>query len=160
MKTKFWIGMACLGVAVMALPSCEEDEHVCSLPAFAGFRIEPLVWSPGDSVTVTAAQSTYGNLLFTAEYRWTVECADTTFTRRYNVVYDNDKSDPYIGIRLPEDFSGNRANISFSVQYSYSATAPGSAPAGVQGEGLRGTITTTAASQLWGTGRGSYVHTW
>ena len=50
MNMKSWVGWACLGVAFLTLNACEEDEHVCTLPAFAGFRIEPLVWNPGDSV--------------------------------------------------------------------------------------------------------------
>ena len=160
MNMKSWVGWACLGVAFLTLNACEEDEHVCTLPAFAGFRIEPLVWNPGDSVTITAVQSSLGNLLFKAEYQWRVECQDTTFSKDDDVVYDADKSDPYIGIRLPSDFTGNRAVIRFSVQYSYSATAPTSAPAGIRGEGLYGSITTLPASQLWGSGSGTYTHSW
>ena len=68
--------------------------------------------------------------MYKAEYHWSVECTDTTFTKDYNVVYDADKSNPYIGIRLPDDFRGRMAKINFSVQYSYSATAPQSAPSG------------------------------
>lgn len=147
---------ACAAVAALALSACD-DEHVCSLPAFAGFRINPLTgWNAGDSVTITAVQSSLGDLIYKAEYRWSVVCDDTTFTKNYNVVYDVDKSDPYIGFRLPEGFSTESATINFSVQYSYSATAPTSAPAGVHGDGLYGSITTVPASQLYGTGSGSY----
>lgn len=148
---------ACAAVAALALSACDDDKNVCTLPAFAGFRIEPVTgWNAGDSVTVTAVQSSLGDLLYKAEYKWSVACDDTTFTKNYDVVYDLDKSDPYIGIRLPEGFSTTSATISFNVLYSYSATAPTSVPAGVHGEGLYGSITTVAASQLYGTGSGSY----
>ena len=160
MSMKSWMGLACIGAAALAFASCEEDKHVCTLPAFAGFRIEPSVWSAGDSVTVTAVQSSLGDLLFRAKYSWSVTCGDTTFTRDYDVVYDMDKSDPYIGIRLPDDVSVRSANISFSAEYSYSGTAPTSAPAGVKGDGLYGNIMTYPASQLWGTGSGSYTYSW
>ena len=116
--------LACLGAVAMTFVACEEDKHICTLPSFAGFRIEPTVWNAGDSVTITAVQQSLGDLLYKAEYHWSVECTDTTFTKDYNVVYDADKSNPYIGIRLPDDFRGRMAKINFSVQYSYSATAP------------------------------------
>ncbi len=156
---KSWMGVACIGAAALAFTACD-DENVCTLPAFAGFRIDNLDWQPGDSVTITAVQSSLGNLLFRADYTWSVQCTDTTFTKSYRVVYDVDKSDPYIGFRLPDDFTGNRAYISFSAEYSYSATAPTSAPAGMKGDGLYGTITSTAASQLYGSASGSYTYTW
>lgn len=160
MSMKFLKYAACAVAVTMAFSACEEDEHVCALPGFAGFRIEPIVWNPGDSVTITAVQYSLGNLLYKAEYRWSVACEDTTFTKNYDVVYDVDKSDPYIGIRLPDDFSGNRAAISFSVNYSYSATAPTEAPAATTQSGLYGRITSVAASQLWGTASGSYTLNW
>lgn len=148
----------CAAVAVLALSACDDDKHVCTLPAFAGFRIEPVAgWNAGDSVTVTAVQSSLGDLLYKAEYSWSVVCDDTTFTKNYDVVYDLDKSDPYIGFRLPEGFSTTTATINFNVQYSYSATAPTSAPAGVHVDGLYGSIRTVAASQLYGMGSGSYM---
>ena len=77
-------------------------------------------------------------------------------------MYDADKSNPYIGIRLPDDFRGRMAKINFSVQYSYSATAPQSAPSGSNSgqSGVYGSITTTAASQLYGSGRGAYTLSW
>ncbi len=111
---------------------------------------------------ITAVQQSLGDLLFKAEYHWSVECTDTTFTKDYNVVYDADKSNPYIGIRLPDDFSDSKAVINFNVQYSYSATAPQSAPSGSNAgqSGIYGRITTVAASQLWGTGSGSYTLSW
>ena len=124
MEMKSLMRLACLGAVAMAFVACEEDKHICTLPSFAGFRIEPTVWNAGDSVTITAVQQSLGDLLYKAEYHWSVECTDTTFTKDYNVVYDADKSNPYIGIRLPDDFRGRMAKINFSVQYSYSATAP------------------------------------
>lgn len=156
MEMKSLMRLACLGAVAMAFVACEEDKHICTLPSFAGFRIEPTVWNAGDSVTITAVQQSLGDLLYKAEYHWSVECTDTTFTKDYNVVYDADKSNPYIGIRLPDDFRGRMAKINFSVQYSYSATAPQSAPSGSNSgqSGVYGSITTTAASQLYGTGRG------
>lgn len=137
-------------------------ERTSVLPSFAGFRIDRMVWNAGDSVTITAVQQSLGDLLYKAEYHWSVECTDTTFTKDYNVVYDADKSDPYIGIRLPDDFRSRMAKINFSVQYSYSATAPQSAPSGSNSgqSGIYGSITTTAASQLYGTGSGSYTLSW
>ena len=162
MEMKSLMRLACLGAAAMTFVACEEDKHICTLPSFAGFRIEPTVWNAGDSVTITAVQQSLGDLLYKAEYHWSVECTDTTFTKDYNVVYDADKSNPYIGIRLPDDFRGRMAKIDFSVQYSYSATAPHSAPSGSNSvqAGVYGSITTTAASQLYGTGRGSYTLSW
>ena len=136
MEMKSLMRLACLGAVAMTFVACEEDKHICTLPSFAGFRIEPTVWNAGDSVTI--------------------------LTKDYNEVYDADKSNPYIGIRLPDDFRGRMAKINFSVQYSYSATAPQSAPSGSNSgqSGLYGSITTTAASQLYGTGRGSYTLSW
>ena len=162
MEMKSLMRLACLGAVAMAFVACEEDEHVCTLPSFAGFRIEPTVWNAGDSVTITAVQQSRGDLLYKAEYRWSVECADTAFTKNYNVVYDADKSDPYIGIRLPYDFRGSMAKISFSARYSYSATAPTSSPSGsASGQpGIYGSITTTATSQLYGEESGSYTLNW
>ena len=97
MNMKFLKIAACAAVAVAALSACEEDKHVCALPGFAGFRIEPLVWQPGDSVTITAVQYSLGYLLYKAEYRWSVACTDTTFTKNYEVVYDADKNEVYRG---------------------------------------------------------------
>lgn len=106
--------LACLGAVAMAFVACEEDKHICTLPSFAGFRIEPTVWNAGDSVTITAVQQSLGDLLYKAEYHWSVECTDTTFTKDYNVVYDADKSNPYIGIRLPDDFRSRMAKINLA----------------------------------------------
>ena len=39
--------LACLGAVAMAFVACEEDKHICTLPSFAGFRIEPTVWNAG-----------------------------------------------------------------------------------------------------------------
>ncbi|MCD8318106.1 MAG: hypothetical protein LUC45_04310 [Paraprevotella sp.] len=162
MKMKYLMPWACFAMVVTGLTACDNDDHVCTLPSFAGFRIEPAAWNAGDSVTITAVQRTLGNLLYRADYQWSVKCTDTTFTKSYRVVYDNDKSDPYIGFRLPAGFSGKQADISFKVQYSYSATAPQTAPSGGNDgqSGLYGSITTVAASQLWGSGSGSYTYTW
>ena len=160
MNMKFLKIAACAAVAVAALSACEEDKHVCVLPGFAGFRIEPLVWQPGDSVTITAVQYSLGDLLYKAEYRWSVACTDTTFTKNYEVVYDADKSDPYITFRPPAEFRDNRANIRCSVDYSHSATAPTEAPAATTQSGLYGLITTAPASQLYGTANGSYTLNW
>lgn len=161
MKLKSMIRLIGLG-AMMMLAACEEDKHICTLPSFAGFRIFPTTWHAGDSVTVTAVQHSLGDLLYKAEYYWRVECADTTFTRNYDVVYDVNKADPYIGIRLPEDFQGNRAKITFTVQYSYSATAPESVPVVPNGTqpGIYGRITVMPASQLYGSGSGTFTHSW
>ena len=56
--------LACLGAVAMAFVACEEDKHICTLPSFAGFRIEPTVWNAGDSVTITAVQQSLGDLLY------------------------------------------------------------------------------------------------
>ena len=58
--------LACLGAVAMAFVACEEDKHICTLPSFAGFRIEPTVWNAGDSVTITAVQQSLGDLLYKA----------------------------------------------------------------------------------------------
>ena len=39
--------LACLGAVAMAFVACEEDKHICTLPSFAGFRIEPTVLECG-----------------------------------------------------------------------------------------------------------------
>lgn len=136
------------------LVSCEE-KHISELPAFAGFRVTPTTWHSGDSVTVTAVQRTQGNLLFKAKYSWSVSCPDTTFSKTYEVVYDADKSDPYISFHIPENISGN-ANISFSAEYHYSATSPTSIPsASTGGNGLIGSIGVPSSSTLYGRCSGS-----
>ena len=81
MEMKSLMRLACLGAVAMAFVACEEDKHICTLPSFAGFRIEPTVWNAGDSVTITAVQQSLGDLLYKAEYHWSVECTDTTFTK-------------------------------------------------------------------------------
>lgn len=55
--------LACLGAAAMTFVACEEDKHICTLPSFAGFRIEPTVWNAGDSVTITAVQQSLGGFI-------------------------------------------------------------------------------------------------
>lgn len=54
MEMKSLMRLACLGAVAMAFVACEENKHICTLPSFAGFRIEPTVWNAGDSVTITA----------------------------------------------------------------------------------------------------------
>ena len=98
-----------LVLLTLGLVSCEE-KHISELPAFAGFRVTPTTWHSGDSVTVTAVQRSQGNLLFKAKYSWTVACQDTTFSKTYQVVYDNDKSDPNISFRIPQNITGNIAS--------------------------------------------------
>ena len=49
MEMKSLMRLACLGAVAMAFVACEEDKHICTLPSFAGFRIEPTVWNAGDS---------------------------------------------------------------------------------------------------------------
>ena len=68
MEMKSLMRLACLGAVAMAFVACEEDKHICTLPSFAGFRIEPTVWNAGDSVTITAVQQSLGDLLYKAEY--------------------------------------------------------------------------------------------
>ena len=143
-----------LVLLTLGLVSCEE-KHISELPAFAGFRVTPTTWHSGDSVTVTAVQRSQGNLLFKAKYSWTVACQDTTFSKTYQVVYDNDKSDPNISFRIPQNITGN-ASISFTAEYHYSATAPISIPtASTGGEGLIGSIGSPASSTLYGKCSGS-----
>ena len=60
MEMKSLMRLACLGAVAMAFVACEEDKHICTLPSFAGFRIEPTVWNAGDSVTITAVQQSLG----------------------------------------------------------------------------------------------------
>ena len=64
MEMKSLMRLACLGAVAMAFVACEEDKHICTLPSFAGFRIEPTVWNAGDSVTITAVQQSLGDLLY------------------------------------------------------------------------------------------------
>lgn len=148
--------------ALAALTSCNDEDHICVLPVYSGFSITPLDWEPGDSVTITAVQKSIGSLLYKAEYTWSVACADTTFSDSYDVVYDYEPYDPYISFTLPDDFSSTYATISFSAQFSYSATAPTSVENDydTSEEGIYGTISSYAASQLYGTASGSYVLTW
>ncbi len=153
--------LACLGAAVVAFAACEED-HVSIIPTFSGFRIEPLVWNAGDSVTITAVQLNKGDMLYEAEYHWRVACEDTVFTKIDSVVYDADKSDPYFGFRLPADFKGRKAEITFNAEYDCSSSTSQLAPGGSGSTqpGLYGRITTSVASQLYGMGSGTYTHTW
>ncbi len=169
MRKNLWLSWMCLMVVCLGVVSCEEDKHICTLPVFSGFRISPS-WNAGDSVTVVAVQQGQGDLLYRAEYRWSVHCErsisegqkDTTFVRNYKVVYDVDKADPYIGFRLPKDFTGKKARITFSAQYNYSATAPTSVPNGSNNgqSGVYGRITVSPASQLYGTASGEYTYSW
>ena len=64
MEIKSLMRLACLGAVAMTFVACEEDKHICTLPSFAGFRIEPTVWNAGDSVTITAVQQSLGDLLY------------------------------------------------------------------------------------------------
>ena len=45
MEIKSLMRLACLGAVAMTFVACEEDKHICTLPSFAGFRIEPTVWN-------------------------------------------------------------------------------------------------------------------
>ena len=40
MKMKSLMRLACLGAVAMTFVACEEDKHICTLPSFAGFRID------------------------------------------------------------------------------------------------------------------------
>lgn len=146
-----------LVMAAVGLVSCEEDKQSV-LPAFSGFRMNPAQWHAGDTVTVFAVQQVKGDGLYRATYEWAVACSDTTYTKTYKVVYDNDKSDPFIGFRLTKDVTGE-AVISFSAQYDLSiAEAPVVSTASQTGEaGIVGRIKTTAAGQLYGMASGSYT---
>lgn len=159
---KILIRLLCVSALILALASCDKDEKVSTLPSFAGFRVSPEVWNTGDSVTITAVQRTHGDLLYKAIYHWSVACVDTTFTKEYEVTYDADKSDPYIGFRIPEKYIGKQAEISFNAQYSFSAQTPASVPAGGNGEqtDVHGKISTSVASQLYGRAIGTYTHRW
>lgn len=162
MKNLFKIKSVCLTVCMLAVASfftsCDDEKHPTVLPAFAGFRLTPSTWTAGDSVTVTAVQSKLGNLIYKAEYRWSVSVAgaDTTFSKTVQVVYDNDKSDPSFGFRIPADVSGY-ASISFSADYDYSsATAPTEVPGPVNGTGgLVGNFSGFTSSALFGKCSGS-----
>lgn len=162
MKFKNLFFTAGFFVLVVMLGSCEEDEHVCVLPVYNGFSISPLQWNAGDSVTIKAVQKSIGNLLYKAEYKWSVVCVDTTFSKSESVVYDYVPDDPYIAFRLPEDFEDTYATISFNAQFYYSATAPTTSENGSSSgiSGVYGSITSYAASQLYGTASGSYVLSW
>ena len=48
MKMKSLMRLACLGAVAMTFVACEEDKHICTLPSFYGFPIEPTVWNSGD----------------------------------------------------------------------------------------------------------------
>lgn len=152
--------IALWAVSLLICTSCE-DEHNSVMPTFGGFRLEPVAWHSGDSVTVTAVQQSLGELIYRAKYSWKVECAgtvlvDTTCT----VVYDNDKSDPYVGVRLPENLTG-RAEVTFKAEYNYSARSPKAPASGTNNgqSGLFGNIRTTANSELYGMCSGSVSNT-
>lgn len=161
-RLKLLLTVGCICVCATLTISCDDDDHICTLPVYSGFSIVPTEWEGGDTVTITAVQKTIGNLLYKAEYSWSVACADTTFSDSYDVVYDYEPYDPYITFTLPDDFSSSYANISFSAQFSYSATAPTTVENSYDSSesGIYGSITSYAASSLYGTASGSYVLTW
>lgn len=145
-----------VAVSLWAFTACE-DEHYSVLPTFGGFRFEPTAWHSDDSVTVTAVQQNYGDLIYKAKYTWRVQCAekalvDTVIT----VVYDNDKSDPRVGFRIPADMTGT-AEVSFKAEYSYSSRAPKSVGSGTNdgNSGLFGNIRTTGSGELYGLSAGT-----
>lgn len=150
---------ALAAVSLWAFTACE-DEHYSVLPAFGGFRLEPAAWHSGDSVTVTAVQQQRGDLIYRAKYTWRVECAETSLVdTTITVVYDNDKSDPRVGFRIPAGMIGS-AEVSFKAEYSYSARAPKSVGSGTNDgkSGLYGNIRTTGSSELYGFCAGSVSH--
>lgn len=107
--------IALVAASLLAFTACE-DEHYSVLPTFKGFRFAPSAWHPGEKVSVTAVQQSYGDLLYRAKYTWKVECAgkalvDSTIT----VVYDTDKSDPCLEFQIPQDVLGEGAVTSRSV---------------------------------------------
>lgn len=161
--------VAFVAVSLLAFTACE-DEHYSVLPTFGGFRFEPTAWHPGEEVSITAVQQSYGDLLYRAKYTWTVECAGTALVdSTITVVYDNDKSDPRLDFRIPDDVLGEGASaskavsVSFKAEYAYSARAPQSVGNGTNDgtSGLYGSIRTTGSGELYGMAAGntSYVIT-
>ena len=138
--------------------SCENDMQDSTLPTFAGFKMEPGVWHAGESVKITAIQKTTGNLLYRADYSWKVVIGDTEFVHTQKVVYDEDKSNPSFQFTLPEGVTGH-AQINFTANYQYSATAPAEIKQNHQQpeQGLVGKINITNSSMLEGLASGSYI---
>lgn len=159
--------IALVAASLLAFTACE-DEHYSVMPTFSGFRFEPSAWHPGEKVSVTAVQQTYGDLLYRAKYTWKVECAgkelvDSTIT----VVYDTDKSDPRLEFQIPEDVLGEEGatyksvSVGFNAEYSYSARAPQSVGNGTNDghSGLYGSIRTTGSGELFGRAGGNASYT-
>lgn len=155
--------VAFVAVSLLAFTACE-DEHNSVLPTFAGFRFEPAAWHPGDKVSITAVQQSYGDLLYRAKYTWSVKCDDTSLVdSTITVVYDTDKSDPRLEFRIPDDVMGEEpavskpVSVNFKAEYSYSARAPQSVGNGTNDgqSGLYGSIRTTGSGELYGVASGS-----
>lgn len=150
MKKILWCGAV---LAAGLLTACDDDKY-STLPVFERFEINSTAWHTGDSIVIKAKQYSTGDLLYKAEYTWSVACLDTTFSKSYKVVYDVDKADPYIGFRVPEDMNAGQAAVSFKAKYQYSAGAPQAVATG-------NVIKTIGASQLEGqaSGQTSYTYT-
>ena len=163
---KMW-GLCALLACVVAMVACDDDEKVSRVPQFSGFRIEPMLWQAGDSVTITAVQLRQGDLLYKAAYTWRVSVEDranaqldTVFVCSYSVVYDNDRSNPVMGFRIPAQMDVKQFSIGFTAQYHFSANMPTEFPAGVNDgrSGVYGTISPSAPGQLSCTYSGNYSY--
>ena len=82
--------------------------------------------SAGDSVRVTAQQSQVGDMLYEAAYTWKVDYKNgitgnerTLGTQTVKIVYDADKSDPFIRFRTPDTIG--EINVTFTAEYQFSS---------------------------------------
>lgn len=161
MRKQLIYSLTCCLMLLMAFTSCEEDKHYSKLPTFSGFKFSPGVIHSGDSVYVIAVQQTQGDLLYKAQYTWTVNMSGTDPIKKDSVViYDYDKSNPQFKFKVPEGVSGQLV-VGFRARYHYSATAPEEIRNGtkVEGQGLVGTIKVENSALLEGSVSGSFQET-
>ena len=119
------LALLLVAISAASLTSCSEDsndsKYQSKFPQFSDITTTPTTVTAGDSVTFTAVQSTYGNLLYGATYTWTF--GDQTGTS--SVVYDNDKSNPTFKTVAPT--TSGTYTVQLKATYNVSgrqATAP------------------------------------
>jgi hypothetical protein len=141
-----------ISILALACAACGNNEDDYSYPpTYEGFRMEPSVVYPGDSVHITAVQQRKGHYLNATTYSWTMTvdvtqpdgtiAKEDLYTSKSTNYGGLDSSDPTWGFYLPQNTVPGRYTCSFDARWSNSADGNGQAYNGGTGQGCVGTIT-------------------
>lgn len=140
-----------VGIMALTFAACGDEDTSSYPPTYQGFRVEPSVVYPGDSVFITAVQLYKGNYLNATSYIWSMDIMITLpdgstekeelYTSKDTNYGGLDSSNPTWRLYLPSNTVPGNYTCKFNARWSNSADGMGGTFFGGTGDGCVGSIT-------------------